>query len=540
MGTGLTELFNNKIKKEWKLAFLASFIIGLITHLYKFTNTLPNHDALYNMYCNQNMINLGRWLLTPACIFSSYFDLPWITGIVALVFLSLSVVVLVELFGLVNPVAIVLVSGLMVSFPAITESFFFEYTSDGYMLAMFIASLAVFCSKPEKKTFRNWILPIICVCCACGIYQAYVAYAAVLMLCYLIFIIFDAEYTSANLIRWLGKQAVIFASGLALYYVIWKILLRLEGIAASGYEGIDSVGRINIYILKDAVVKTVKEFVQFFIKWDIREYGFNMWITLGILFIIFFLAGVYIAVVKSGIYKNRAKLMLLIFAVAAVPFAAFMWFFTSDDVVYNVRMEQSLCLLYVLVVVLYERFASVRTANIAALFMAVCIGTNILVANIYYHYMNIAYEKGYSTAQEVAVRIHMTDDGSAKKVAVIGELPGFEYEDYKKPSLLGDLGPLYVVDHNLAGNHILLPLFLSNYSDFTLAYYANNNIEVPVYEPIDATAPVSEGWEIRFPYVTSDEQKTLEASDEVGAMEVWPATGSVKQIGDVVVVKFSE
>ena len=97
MGNGIIGFYNNRIKKEWKTAFYASLVISMLTHIYKFTNTLPNHDALYNIYCDQNMIGLGRWLLAPACMFSSFFDLPWLTGLLA-IFLILLVFSLLMLF----------------------------------------------------------------------------------------------------------------------------------------------------------------------------------------------------------------------------------------------------------------------------------------------------------------------------------------------------------------------------------------------------------------------------------------------------------
>ncbi len=538
MGSGLIERYS-KIKKEWKTAFCVSFVIGLLTHIYKFTNTLPNHDALYNAYCDQNMIGLGRWLLAPACMFSSFFDLPWITGLTAMVFLSLSVVVLIEIFEIVNPVAIILVSGITVTFPAITESFFYEYTSDGYMLAMLIASCAVLAVKKGKNYVGKILIPLLCVCCSCAIYQAYAAYAAVLLLCYLIFIIFTEENTAGQLLKWLGRQILIFCGGLMLYYAVWRILLKIEGIPVSKYEGINNVGKVDAGLFGTALSQTIKEFVQFFIKWDIRKYGVNTWIVLGILFLFVFAAGIIISVIRTELYKNKPLLTLMILSVFTIPFAAFMWFFTSYGVVYNIRMEQSLCLLYVLTVVLYDRFANVRPADAAAILIAVCIVENALVANLYYYYMNLAYEKGYATAIEVSSRIHMIDDGSAKYIAVIGEIPGFAYEDYKKPSLLGNLGPLYVVDHNLAANNILLPLFLGNYTDFQLAYYTNRDLEVPVYKPVDETAPVSGGWELRFPYVSAEMQKQLERSEEVKDMGIWPALDSIRQIGDIIVIRFS-
>ena len=56
MGTQLLALYHERVKKEWKIAFLSTFIIGLLVHIYKFTNNLPNHDSLFNYYSSQNMV----------------------------------------------------------------------------------------------------------------------------------------------------------------------------------------------------------------------------------------------------------------------------------------------------------------------------------------------------------------------------------------------------------------------------------------------------------------------------------------------------
>ena len=63
MGTEFLQFYNEKIKKTWKLAFCSAFILGLFIHMYRFTNLLPNHDAIYNFYSSQNMVASGRWFL---------------------------------------------------------------------------------------------------------------------------------------------------------------------------------------------------------------------------------------------------------------------------------------------------------------------------------------------------------------------------------------------------------------------------------------------------------------------------------------------
>lgn len=50
MGEGFVEFYQTRIKKSWKLAFVSAFVVGLLVHMYKFTNTLLGHDSLFNIY----------------------------------------------------------------------------------------------------------------------------------------------------------------------------------------------------------------------------------------------------------------------------------------------------------------------------------------------------------------------------------------------------------------------------------------------------------------------------------------------------------
>ena len=89
-----------KIKNTWKIAFLSAFVLGILIHLPVMLSDIPNHDGLSSMYFDQNMITSGRWFLSVACGFSSYFTIPWIIGLIGLLWLALAAVVLTELLEL--------------------------------------------------------------------------------------------------------------------------------------------------------------------------------------------------------------------------------------------------------------------------------------------------------------------------------------------------------------------------------------------------------------------------------------------------------
>lgn len=93
----------------------------------------------------------GRWFLSVACAPSSFFDLPWVTGLFSLVYISLTAAVVVRLLGIKDPVAVVLGGALIASYPGMTETFFYGFTADGYFLAMLLSALAVLLSAFECK-----------------------------------------------------------------------------------------------------------------------------------------------------------------------------------------------------------------------------------------------------------------------------------------------------------------------------------------------------------------------------------------------------
>lgn len=47
------------IKREWKTAVLATWIIGLFAHAYRFFNFLMTWDSLYNIYGAGDTYGLG-------------------------------------------------------------------------------------------------------------------------------------------------------------------------------------------------------------------------------------------------------------------------------------------------------------------------------------------------------------------------------------------------------------------------------------------------------------------------------------------------
>lgn len=541
MGMELLTFYNEKLKKEWKLAFYSAFITGLLVHLYKFTNLLPNHDSLYNFYSSQNMVASGRWFLSVACGLSSFFDLPWIIGLLSLVFMGITSAILAEVFRMKNPVLILLSSGLLVSFPAITATMAYEFTADGYMLAMVLAALSTALTRMEYIGKAHWpkmVLSALCICLSCAIYQAYVSFAFVLAVCYFMTEILENRREEKLYWKWIGTQIVVYIGALAAYYVIWKLCLKIQGFTAASYQGIDNVGVMSASGVLGGLGKIARDMVRFFLEWNILEHGVTVYSVLNMLFLLAFGAGFLISVVKSGIFRRKLHLLLLMLCLAALPVGCYIWYLTSPDVFYHALMLQSVCLLYVLTAVLYDRWVCTQGRDtvgiIVLILLTAIVFNNSVTANIYYNYMDQSIRNTQAAAIELSTRVHLLDDGTVKYVAIYGGLGDYSQEDHFEQDKLRQLGGWKTLNRT-----ILSPLYLSLYTDFELSYYRANGLEYPLVEQ-DPDIPAPQDWTFRFPLLEKTGRDALARTEQVQSMPIWPARDSVQVIGDTIVVKLSE
>lgn len=516
MGLDLLSFLKNKVPKEQKIAFIGTFFISLLIHLYKFTNTLPNHDSLYNYYSDQNVLGSGRWALSIACGMTSYFDLPWVIGVFSCLFIALTVVVIVALLKVENPVLIALIGGLLAASPATTETFFFLFTADGYMIAMFLAALAVYLSRIDENRVSCWILSGVCICISCGIYQAYVSFSLILAICYFMYELFQNNHKKKEYYAWIGRQVCVFACSLAAYYFIWKLCMHISGTSANDYQGISEVGTISFGLILNGAVSSVKSFVLYFLQWNVLEHGFTLYSVLNLIFALFFFGGLVIAIKESKILSRRwACFLVLLCLLAIIPFAC-IWHFVSSSVGYRALMLQSLTILFVFAALMFERWSKKYLKNIVGAFLLVIVLNNALMANISYFYMNLCYEQTYAEGVEMMITLHnFQDKYEFNKIAVVGnKIVNVQHEDIDN-----ETGKM-----NLTGKiHILSGLL-----EKTLLYNDEHVVRF-----LHAT------FGLELESASKAEQELLAQTEIVANMPCWPAEGSMCVVDDILVIKLA-
>jgi len=291
-------------KKYYQYVFLSTFIIGLLIHFYKMSNTLLNHDSIYNYYSDQNVIASGRWFLSVACSFSTWYDLPWVTGLFTIFFIAFTNLVVVDVLKIRKLKTACLSGAILVSFPAITETLMFGFTADGFALAMLLSAVSVwFALRNNGNKILNCVVSVICLTLSIGIYQAYLSFALVLIICYAIknINVNSEEYINSKM-RFVIKQVVLVAISMALYYITWKVLMLIQNVTPTEYQGIDQVG-FSLGVIVSAPLKIAKSMVMFLLGGNILKNGISIYAILNILFILLFLILLVIYVIKNKVYK---------------------------------------------------------------------------------------------------------------------------------------------------------------------------------------------------------------------------------------------
>lgn len=517
MGTDFVEYLRKNVTKQQMLALISTFLATLMVHLYFLTNTLPNRDAVQNYYSTQNILASGRWALSMACGFGSYFDLPWVNGIISSVFIALTVAVVITLFRIKNPVLIVLTGCLFAASPATTETLFFLYTADGYMIAMFLAALAVYWSRIGERRKSRWIFSAACICICCGIYQAYVSFGLILAVCYFMLKLLENRYDKAACLRWVFRQVWIYGSALLVYYIVWKVAMRFTGTVPSEYQGIENVGQMSVQLIWHAVIQCVKDVVIYFIQWDVSKYGFTPYVILNLMFIGFFIVGLWICVKESGTAKRPWALgLVLLCLIAIIPFVG-IWNFVSDGVVYGFRMQQSMTILFVFCGVIFEVWAGKVVKNAVALLLLLIVLNNSIMANIGYFYLNLCYERTYSEGVEMMIEIHdLPDYQKAKRIAVLGSR-------YRNVTHFA-VDP--ATDERTTIGQIQT---LMSTMDSTLLYDANHT--VPYLRWV---------FGLKLEQISRGEEKQLLQSVAVRQMPCWPEEGAICMMDDTLIIKLAE
>lgn len=268
-------MIDNKIgiSRQEKARFIfvcaVTFILGLIAHAYAYFSADYSHDSLTAVYAtlgeDQWKFALGR-IFVPIyrTVVRGKIALPWIIGLLSLLWVSISVYLVVKMFQLESKPLITLLSGVMVTnvtVTALTGSFLYELDFD--MVAVVMATLAAY----FWKTNKHWYIGALFVMLSLGFYQSYISVTIGLIM---IACIGDLlQGVTAQRVFSKGMKAIVMLlCGGVLYILALKVSEQITGIPlAESYHGMNHIGsNLTLDALKVLIPNVYKEwFYMFFI-----------------------------------------------------------------------------------------------------------------------------------------------------------------------------------------------------------------------------------------------------------------------------------
>ncbi|MBD5531560.1 MAG: hypothetical protein HDQ98_05055 [Lachnospiraceae bacterium] len=346
------QTIRQKIKPSWATLLISVFLFGLLAHAYAFFNYIPNWDSVISYYSDQNTIHLGRCFLTLACGISSYYDLSWVNGLLSLAYIAVTAILISELLQIRKKSMLILLGALLVTFPAVTSTFGYLYTADGYMLAMLCTTLAIYLTFRHRFGFLPGALLLMF---GLGCYQAYITFAAMLVIVYSLDKLLHQD-TPLSSLAWKWLRALVCAViGYALYAVVSRLLLSAQHTTLADYQGVSAINGGGLgggFAPLTAAKQCLIDFVYFFTG-PLHRMNFYSFLNLCLLALL--VCGALARIVRKKLWRSPARLCCILLLAMLIPFVCYAIYFLTPDVSYHMLMQGSMYFVYALLLVLYDR-----------------------------------------------------------------------------------------------------------------------------------------------------------------------------------------
>ena len=230
--------------KKWLLfSLMATFMWGLAAHGYGFLHSSFTHDSLteFNgaLFGNHFKLTSGRFI-SPIyrAVMRTPLTLPWMIGLLALLWIGLSVFLLVKIFRMDSKVLVALTAGILsvnLTVSATAATFLHDFDCD--MFALLCTVLAVYLWRSHP---RGWILGAPFVMFSLAIYQSYITVSISLAMFVCILRLLDGDSFQDVFKDGLKAIGMLLLGGV-LYGIGLKAAQRLTHISLSSgnYNSLD-------------------------------------------------------------------------------------------------------------------------------------------------------------------------------------------------------------------------------------------------------------------------------------------------------------
>ena len=397
------------LKKFWVsnknmllFCIIVTFVWGFVAHGYAFANFQLSHDALDGLYSegngreNAHKIELGR-VMVPAYryLFRGLFAMPWLTGLMGLLWIALAVWITVAIFRVQSKLFVVMCSGLMtvnIAIIALTGTFLHDF--DQNMFGMMLACLFVLLWQRRTK---GWVITGAVAAAVClSIYPAFISMAIGLIMMVLLLSLLDGQKPSQVVRRGIEGAAVMALGGILFLLLVWGVT-TISGVPlASRENSISALESLNLASLPQLVCGMYSNWWNYFVAMP------NTWLTSRAASVINGMLLILVAIMlftEIFVCKGRSvcQKVLAILIVLLLPLGMNVSYLLSSGFIHHL-MQYAFILFYVLCLLLVGRLWEHKsllhigkTAGWCCLaLIALILWSGVQTANTYHFKKNIA------------------------------------------------------------------------------------------------------------------------------------------------------
>lgn len=493
-----------------KIPLATATLTGFLAYMFAFTNKYMSHDEVQGLFSKGGAAESGRWVLNLIDAVFPNLSMPWIYGVISILFIAVGVSLMVSIFEIQNKLLQGLLAGCVVVFPSLISVMSYMFTSTVYTMAFFLAVVGVW----MVTRWNKWWFLAGCACMVLSLatYQGFVALSASLLVIFLIQKLMRGDDLSAVIRQGFISLGFLILS-LGIYYLSTKVVNWYLGLSMSSY----ATDRIQFDLL-EIPEKTVTAYRFFLESLLDHRHGLvpSSFSRLLHLICLICCIGMVVLWFLNDKQKEWGRCALLVVLLLLVPLAInCMYLFTSVDAIHTLVLY-SFVGVYVLSVVLADMQLQVSLPRVKAavsslcvhllpLCMALVIAANIYIANAAYLNLHLRYEIAHSFYTSLIADIKMMPEFTPEtKLAVIGY--------YQDPDFYeANFAPL----KEIMGVRGFRP------SSYSKARFLEYYLDFPM------------------PMATDAEIAQIQSTAEFQKMPLYPYYGSMKLFGDTIVVKLS-
>ncbi|MEA4871023.1 MAG: glucosyltransferase domain-containing protein [Christensenella sp.] len=527
----------SKITKPIKTAFFTALISGFVAHLSSITNHLFNHDSiLYTLIDPNSTFSLqqGKWLSQPVNQLLRG-DIA-ATGIIiplGILFLALTASLAVSILKIRSSLWAGIVGAVHILFPAVMCANAY-FASAIFFFALLLAALSVFFTVRYRFGFLAGILLLTL---SCGIYSAYIGYAAGLFLLYALLELVENHRPVGKILSSGAIFLLVLIVSAALYYLILQIVLSIKGITLSSYRNINQIGEFSLSALPRLMIQTYKKVFYYLIygvfifqgefQIDFVFRAMN-WCLLGCS-----AALCFVLTLKTGCIRKIGRIALSLLLIGVFPLAIHVIAVLGKNADTHWIMCYPFVLIYLIPVLFADRLELLSGSEPAVIpakpgAFRIVVRTGAICVLVF---STLLLRQWYFIANQGYDFLRQADQNAISAgTMLVSDLRDFEGYTASTPVLFaGSAAPeafQYTTGHftQVAGHGG------NGYTGLRLPITDMKHLQILLQNYIG----------VSIVYADDEVAARINNSEEVAAMPVYPAEGSIRQIDGCLVVKLSD